>query len=147
MAEPGLLVIAIICLIAALFSAAVCGIGWHVVRTDDSCKGGMYTYLKAIAITATVQLAIYTVGGLLALLSYICDCLEGIVSMIDGVLLFITAAIGNILCLVWLIWGIILLVNHHCEGTVYHTITIVFVILSGIGILGNSCSMGRRRRE
>lgn len=145
MAEPGLLVIAIIFLIGALYSAAVTGIGWHVLRTDDSCKGGMYTYLKAITITATVQLAIYAVGGLLALLSFICDCLEGIAAIVDGVLLFITAVIGNILCLVWLVWGIILLVNHHCEGTVYHTITIVFVVLSGIGMLGNSCSMCRRR--
>jgi hypothetical protein len=50
-----------------------------------------------------------------------------------------------ILNMVWFIWGIVNLTNQECVGTMYYTMTIVFVVLSGIRILAGLCNMNSQK--
>lgn len=129
-------VLGIVLFLSATHSAALTGIGWHVLGSDDTCEGGLHSYVKAIAIGATVQLIL----ALVAFCSLLLCCSENLATFFSGAVFILTMLIGNILNLIWFIWGVVLLANHQCEGTIYNTFTIVFVVLSGLGIVGNLCS-------
>ncbi len=130
------IVLGIILFLSIAHTGALTGIGWHVLKSDDTCRESLHTYVKGVTIGATAQLVLY----LAALCALILCCSDNVSTFVSGAVFILTALVGNILNLIWFIWGIVLLANHQCEGTIYNTFAIVFVVLSGLGVVGNLCA-------
>lgn len=128
--------ILVMALIGSVVNAAL---SWTTLNSSDVCDGSGYQYIYAIGITAIVMLCIYFI----LLLVSICTCFmdqEVLTLILNGGSIFLIVLVGMSLNLVYFIWGIVNLANQECIGTLYHEMTIVFVVLSGIGILGSFSS-------
>lgn len=112
----------LISFILALFASINVGLTWFTLNSNDVCEGNMYKYMYGIGIYSIIVLSIYLI---IMIMSIFKD--EIMFALIPVIV------ISSILNGVWFIWGIILLANQECLGTIYNTMTIVIVVLSGLG--------------
>jgi hypothetical protein len=125
--------------IGVVFSAVTMGIGWTILHGSDICTTSMYTYIQAVTITATVHLAFYGLSFFISLASLCGETIATIAFVYNIVVFTFLIIVGALLNLAWFIWGIVVLANHEFEGTIYNNMSIVFVVISGIGVVGNTC--------
>lgn len=121
----------------AILASVIASVNWITLHSDDECEGGMHNYIYGVAISSTIQIAIFGLGFILAAVSMCLEPLQALAIAYNVVFLGVLSIFSGVLNLLWLVWGILLLVDHHCEDTMYHTMTIVSVVLSGLSILGN----------
>lgn len=139
------LVLGLVSFIAAMFASVMTGVGWHILRSDDVCTGSMHTYVEAVTISSTIQLALFGFGFIIAMTSICSEVMAMVTTFYNVVIVILCTVMGSILNIVWFVWGIVLLSEHRCQGTIYNTLTIVLVVLSGISVLGNLCSQKTNR--
>lgn len=125
--------------ISTIVASVIGAVGWTTLQSAETCHGGMHQFIYAVTITSTAQIAIFGMGTVLGLLSI---CIEEVGPVAVGYNTFfmvICSLIGSFLNMAWLIWGIVVLSNQECEDTIYHTVSIVLVVLSGLSMISNAC--------
>jgi hypothetical protein len=126
--------------IGAIFASIMTGVGWTVLRGNDVCQANMYSYVQGVTITATVELALYGTGMIIALLSICSEFMEAVAIFFNLFVLMLITMASSLLHVAWFIWGIIVLADQQCKGTSYNTFTIVLVVLNGLAVLNGVCS-------
>lgn len=119
--------------------AVKAGLGWSALHSDDLCTGTAHNFIAAEAISSTVQVAFCSLGVLLSLSICCCDDGEGCVIAYGACTTWIVGLLGGLLNLGLLIWGIVVLAQHGCPGTIYHTMTLVIVILNSVMLVASLC--------
>lgn len=131
--EFTVLVFVLTIVVAVLASVSV-GVGWWALHESPTCTSHpLRTYVTAVTITSTVEIAICTLFILTTLLSYkfyyvnkIADAL----SYIIGCLLII---VSGLLSIIFFIWGILVLITRdNCMGTPLFAVAIWFVVAGGL---------------
>lgn len=133
------LVFFVISLIFAIFAALNVGLTWSTLNSLDVCVGQAHQYVYGLGIVSAIQLTLY-----LLLMTFSSFVSVEVIAVLSGIVLLFMLVIGGILSFVWFIWGIIILANEGCVGTIYNTMTIVFTVLSGLACIG-SYSMANQK--
>jgi hypothetical protein len=130
-----LLTLGLVSFIRAIFATIMTGVGWTVLKGNDVCQANMYSFVQGVTITATVELALYGTGMIIALLSICLESMEAVAVFFNIFVLALITVAASLIHLAWFIWGIIVLADQQCKGTSYNTFTIVLVVLSGLAVL------------
>ncbi len=80
---------------------------------------------------AVIQIALLLVALVASIFEYCVPCIACVVCAV--------AALYSSLSMAWFIWGVIVLVNHECYGTIYFYAGVAIVTLNGAGMVTGAC--------
>ncbi|KAI9100576.1 hypothetical protein DFS34DRAFT_648494 [Phlyctochytrium arcticum] len=137
MGSPEGFVVGIPSLILTVTATIMAGTGWGAVYSKDMCFGAMGEFIYAVSISASVSLVAFGIGATVALASFVEPRLITMSLLYNGGVAIMFAMVSGGINIIWVLWGMVLVSQGRCRGTVYFQSGVLLVIGAAASLLGN----------